>query len=108
MEKVPKEKRSRRVIDIDPGTLAVLRALEKERGTLALPLARDDALVFGDQEGRHPERFWRAFKSAQRQCAKALGDGAHARDRHPRPAAHARQPAARARNCIRCNIPWKA
>jgi Phage integrase family len=35
-------------------------------------------LVFADQEGRHrhPERFWRAFKSAQRQCAKSLGDGA--------------------------------
>lgn len=32
----------------------------------------------GDLEGRHrhPERFWRAFKSAHRQCAKALGDGA--------------------------------
>jgi integrase len=78
VEKVPKTKRSRRVIDIDPGTVAVLRAHKKERGTLALALARDDALVFGDQEGRHrhPERFSRAFKTAQRQCAKALGDGA--------------------------------
>ena len=76
MEKVPKTKRSRRVIDIDPGTVAVLRAWKKERGTLALALARDDALVFGDQEGqhRHPERFWRAFKAAQRQCTRALGD----------------------------------
>jgi integrase len=78
VEKVPKTRRSRRVIDIDPGTVAVLRSWKKERGTLALALARDDALVFGDQEGqhRHPERFWRTFKSAQRQCAKALGDGA--------------------------------
>ena len=34
--------------------------------------------MFGDQEGRHrhSERFWRAFNSAQRQCSKALGDGA--------------------------------
>jgi integrase len=77
VEKVPKTKRSRRVIDIDPWTLAVLRAHEKEYGTLALALVRDDALAFGDQEGRQrrPERLWRAFKSAQRQ-AKALGDGA--------------------------------
>ena len=76
--KVPTTKRSRRVIDIDPGTVAVLRAYRKERGTLALTLVRDNALVFGDQEGRHrhPERFWRAFKSAQRECAKVLGDGA--------------------------------
>jgi integrase len=77
-EKTPKTKRSRRVIDIDPDTVAVLRAWKRERGSLALVLARDDAVVFGDLEGqhRHPERFWRSFKSAQKQCAKALGDGA--------------------------------
>lgn len=39
------------MIDIDPGTAAVLRSWKKERGTLALALARDDALVFGDLEG---------------------------------------------------------
>lgn len=72
-----KTRRSRRVIDIDPGTVAVLRAWKKERGTLALALARDDALVFGDTEGGHlhPERFWRSFRSAQAQCRRKLGDG---------------------------------
>ena len=50
-----------RVIDIDAGTVAVLRAHRKDRGTLALALARDDSVVFGDLEGgcRHPERFSR-------------------------------------------------
>jgi len=33
-----------RVIDIDPGTVALLRAWKKERGSLALVLAPDDAL----------------------------------------------------------------
>ena len=42
-----------RVIDIDPGTVALPRTWKKERGTLALVLARDDALVFGDMEGHY-------------------------------------------------------
>jgi integrase len=52
-----------RMIDIDPGTAAVLESWKRERGTLALALARDDALVFGDLEGqhRHPERFSRLW-----------------------------------------------
>jgi integrase len=43
-------------------------------GGLALQLARDQALVFGDQEGqhRHPERFSRTFKDTLRRCAKQL------------------------------------
>ena len=49
VEKVPKTKRSRRVIDIDP--------------------------YRGCASGT-PKRFWRAFKLAQRGCAKVLGDGA--------------------------------
>lgn len=67
-----------RVIDIDPGTVALLRSWRRDRGGMALQLARDDALVFGDHEGtwRHPERFSRAFKVALARCAKALGDDA--------------------------------
>src|SRR5215831_20302459 len=38
-----------RVIDLDAATVAVLRAHRRERGAMALQLARDDALVFGDQ-----------------------------------------------------------
>jgi len=53
-----------RVIDLDPSTVAVLRARRRERGGLALELARDDALIFGDIEGRHrnPETFSRRFR----------------------------------------------
>jgi integrase len=45
---------------------------------LALQLARDDALVFGDIQGgfRHPERFSRTFKNELKRCAKALGEAA--------------------------------
>jgi integrase len=65
-----------RVIDIDPGTVAVLRAWKRDRGGMALQLARDDALVFGDHEGayRHPERFTRRFKIELRRCRVELGD----------------------------------
>jgi integrase len=78
VEGQPKTERSRRVIDIDPGTVAVLRAWKKDRGTLALALARDDALVFGDLEGRHrhPERFSRTWHQTLARCAKALGEAA--------------------------------
>jgi len=64
------------VIDIDPGTVALPRTWKKERGTLALVLARDDALVFGDMEGHHlhPERFSRTFREHLVRCRKALGD----------------------------------
>ena len=41
-----------RMIDLDPGTVAVLRAWRKERGSLALQLAQDKALAFGNHEGR--------------------------------------------------------
>ncbi len=67
-----------REIDIDPDTIALLRAWKRDRGSLALALARDDALLFGDLEGRylHPERFSRTFKTALARCRKALGDDA--------------------------------
>lgn len=67
-----------RVIDIDPATVAVLHAWKRARGSLALALARDDALAFGNLEGAylHPERFSRTFKSTLARCRKKLGDGA--------------------------------
>ena len=42
-----------RVVDLDPATVAVLRAYRKARGELHLSHARPDALVFGDIEGSH-------------------------------------------------------
>jgi len=69
-----------RVIDIDAETVTLLRAWKRERGTLALTLARDDSLAFGDLEGRHlhPERFSRMFRATLTRCRKQFGDGASA------------------------------
>jgi integrase len=55
-----------------------LRASRKDRGSLALQLVRDDALVFGDLEGAHrnPEHVSRAFARDQVRCREALGDDA--------------------------------
>jgi len=77
-EAAPKTDRSRRVIDIDPATVAVLRAWKRERGELSLALARPSALVFSDLEGGHlhPERFWRTWKATVAPCPAALGEGA--------------------------------
>jgi integrase len=67
-----------RVVDLDAATVAVLRAHRKQRGSMALQLARDDALVLGDQEGQHlhPERFTRTFVAEVARCRKALGASA--------------------------------
>jgi integrase len=67
-----------RVVDLDPAAVAVLRAWKRERGALALQLARNDAVVFGDHEGRfrHPERFSHLFREAQQRCVRMLGDDA--------------------------------
>jgi integrase len=66
------------VIDIDPATVAVLRAWKRERGALALALARDDSVVFGNQEGgfRQPERVSHLFREQQARCARMLGEDA--------------------------------
>jgi integrase len=63
-----------RVIDLDPGTAEVLRAWKRERGGLALVLARDDALVFGDLNGQHrqPEHFSRTWLQT---VQRAIRDG---------------------------------
>ena len=52
-----------RLVDLDGPTVAVLKAHRRERGALALQLARDDALVFGDIQGDHrnPEHVSRQF-----------------------------------------------
>ena len=67
-----------RVVDIDPATAAVLRAWKRERGALALQLARSDSVVFGNHEGqfRQPERFSHLFRETQDRCARMLGEDA--------------------------------
>ncbi|MGH3401221.1 MAG: site-specific integrase [Streptosporangiaceae bacterium] len=67
-----------RVVDLDPATVAVLRAWKRERGAMALQLVRNNAVVFGDHEGafRHPERFSRLFREAQKRCGRMLGEDA--------------------------------
>jgi integrase len=64
-----------RVIDLDAETVAVLKAWKRERGSMALQLVRDDALVFGTIEGEHqnPEHVSRAFRRDVERCRQALG-----------------------------------
>jgi integrase len=62
----PKTKQGRRQIAIDPGTVAVLRALRKEQAAEPLAIGPgyvDHDLVFALPDGRplHPERFSRTF-----------------------------------------------
>ena len=67
-----------RVVDIDPQTIAALRSWRVARASLDLRLARDDALVFGDIEGKHqhPERFSRRFSEQLTRCRRQLGEDA--------------------------------
>ena len=67
-----------RVVDLDPATVAVLRAWRRERGAMALQLARNDSVVFGNHEGqfRQPERFSHLFRETQERCARMLGEDA--------------------------------
>jgi integrase len=67
-----------RVVDLDDDTVTVLRAWKAERGSMALQLARNDALVFGTIEGEHRngEHVWRQFTRDVARCRNALGDDA--------------------------------
>jgi integrase len=61
-----------RVVDLDGQAAAVLRAWKRERGTMHLSLARDDALVFGSIEGQHrnPEHTSRQFTRDVERCGQ--------------------------------------
>jgi integrase len=67
-----------RVVDLDPRTVEELRRYRVLRAGLALQLARDDALIFGDVEGAHlnPDRFSRRFTRQLDRCAAELGEKA--------------------------------
>ena len=68
----------RRVADIDDATVSVLKAHKAARGSLHLTLAKPEALVFGDAQGktRHPEHFSRTWIETVARYRKALGEGA--------------------------------
>jgi len=65
-----------RTVDLDPGTLAALKAHKAVQGTLSLALARDNAYVLANLDGsvRHPERFSRSFVAAVSAARKAVGE----------------------------------
>ncbi|MFT4227087.1 tyrosine-type recombinase/integrase [Micropruina sp.] len=67
-----------RVVDIDPTTVAVLKTHRLARGALAMPLIRDTALVFANQEGDrlHPDAFTRRFTESVASCARKPGEDA--------------------------------
>ncbi len=65
-----------RTVDLDPTTVATLRAHKAAQGTLALSLAREDAYVLADLQGRvrHPERFSRRWVAAVKAAQADLED----------------------------------
>lgn len=65
-----------RVVDLDAGTVASLRAYRAARGSLALELVRDSTLVLSNLDGthRHPERFSRRFAGQVARARKVLGE----------------------------------
>ncbi|WP_345801016.1 tyrosine-type recombinase/integrase [Microbacterium sp. AZCO] len=64
-----------RPIDIDPETVDVLRRWKATRGSIALALARPDAYVFGDYEGRlrKPDDIGRRWDHRVAKARAALG-----------------------------------
>jgi integrase len=84
-----------RVVDIDSDTVAAVRAYRGTRGSLALELVRNSALVLGTLDGmhRHPERYSRLFVDQVVQARKGAGGGPAAEDPAGRPPPHARDAA---------------
>ena len=64
-------------------------------------------MAFGNHEGqfRDPETFSKVFKTAQRRCARALGDAALPEIGHARPAPHARHDRADRPRAGACRVP---
>jgi integrase len=64
-----------RVVDIDAETVSILRAWKATRGSIALQLARGDAYVFGDNDGRlrNPDDIGRRWDHRIRLAQRALG-----------------------------------
>jgi len=66
-----------RVVDLDKATLVMLVAYRRQRGLIALQLARDDALIFGDLEGQflQPEHVSRQFGRDVARCGSTVVKG---------------------------------
>jgi len=66
----PTKGKRARVVDLDVGTVEVLRRWRAERAGVLLQFAREDALVFGRLEDpsrhQHPERYSARFNEKQR------------------------------------------
>ena len=75
VEGPPKTGRSR-VVDLDTGTVAALRAYRAAREQVSPVLLRDSALVLSGLDGshRHPERFSRRFTAQVVRARRALGE----------------------------------
>ncbi|MEX5718439.1 tyrosine-type recombinase/integrase [Geodermatophilus maliterrae] len=65
-----------RVVDLDAGTVAALRAYRTARSGVSSDLVRDTAVVLSNLDGthRHPERFSRRFAGQLARARKALGE----------------------------------
>jgi integrase len=76
----PTKGKRARVIDLDTGTVALLRKHRAERAAVTLEFVVPEALVFGrlDDPTRHlhPERFSARFVEKQHQCRRDLGETA--------------------------------
>lgn len=74
----PTKGRRARMIELDPGTLAALRAHRRDLSGIDLSLARNEALVLGRATGehQHPERFSRRFRETVAAARRELGDEA--------------------------------
>jgi integrase len=74
----PTKSGKERVVDLDPQTVDALRRWRVARAGIDLRLAREDAVVFGDEEGRwqHPDKFSWRFANQQARCRRQLGEDA--------------------------------
>jgi len=74
----PTKSGKERVVDLDPQPVAALRSWRVARAGIDLRLAREDAVVFGDEEGRHlhPDKFSWRFANRLARCRRELGDAA--------------------------------
>jgi integrase len=74
----PTKSGKERVVDLDPQTVDALRRWRVARAGIDLRLAREDAVVFGDEEGRwqHPDKFSWRFANRLARCRRELGDDA--------------------------------
>jgi integrase len=74
----PTKSGKERVVDLDPATVDALRRWRVARAGIDLRLAREDAVVFGDENGRHqhPDRFSWRFTNQLARCRRELGDAA--------------------------------